>query len=113
MTTALSTPPADLCPDLELVVPAAPEQSPCTEHPSDVPQGTTNAPATSRVPRENPSRGEGTATERHVTEDRRPEPWKAPDAQAEDLQEAGGVPSVPGNSPAFPDDIDLHPLGLR
>jgi hypothetical protein len=45
MTTALSAPPADLCPDLELVVPAAPEQSPRTECPSEVPQG--NAPATS------------------------------------------------------------------
>jgi hypothetical protein len=48
MTTALSAPPADLCPDLELVIPAAPEESPRTERPSDVPQGTTkNAPATS------------------------------------------------------------------
>ena len=45
MTTALSAPPADLCPNLELVVPAAPEQSPCTECPSEVPQG--NTPATS------------------------------------------------------------------
>jgi hypothetical protein len=45
MTTMLSTPPADLCPDLELVVPTAPEQSPRTECPSEVPQG--NAPATS------------------------------------------------------------------
>ena len=32
MTIALSAPPADWCPDLELVVPAAPEQSPRTEH---------------------------------------------------------------------------------
>ena len=45
MTTALSAPPADLCPNLELVIPAAPEQSPRTECPSEVPQG--NAPATS------------------------------------------------------------------
>ena len=49
MTTALSAPPADLCPDLELVIPATPEQSPRTERPSDVPQGTMNAPATSRA----------------------------------------------------------------
>jgi hypothetical protein len=62
--------------------------------------------------RENSSCGEGVATERRVTEDRRPEPWKPPDAQAEDLQEAGGVPSVPGNSPAFSGDVDSHPLGL-
>ena len=45
MTTALSATSTDLCPDLELVVPAALEQSPCTECPSEVPQG--NAPATS------------------------------------------------------------------
>ena len=45
MTTALSTPPANLCPDLELVIPAALEQSPHTECPSKVPQG--NALATS------------------------------------------------------------------
>ena len=45
MITTLSAPSADLCPDLELVIPAAPEQSPRTECPSEVPQG--NAPATS------------------------------------------------------------------
>ena len=45
MMTVLSTPSADLCPDLELVIPAAPEQSPYTECPSEVPQG--NTPATS------------------------------------------------------------------
>ena len=45
MMTALSAPPANLCPNLELVVPAAPKQSPRTECPSEVPQG--NTPATS------------------------------------------------------------------
>ena len=55
--------------------------------------------------RENPP-GEGTATERHTTEDCRPEPWKPPDMHAEDLQEAGGVPSVSANSPAFPENVD-------
>ena len=65
MMTALSAPPTNLCPDLELVVPA-PEQSPHTERPSDVPPETMNTPC----------------------------------------------PSVPGNSPAFPDDVDPHPLGL-
>ena len=62
--------------------------------------------------RKYPPCGEGAATERHVTEDRCPKPWKPPDVQAEDLQEAGGVPPVPGNSPAFPDDVDPYPLGL-
>ena len=45
MTTTLSATSANLCPDLELVVPAALEQSPRTECPSEVPQG--NTPATS------------------------------------------------------------------
>ena len=44
ITTVLSTPPTNLYPNLELVVPAALEQSLCTEFPSKVPQG--NAPAT-------------------------------------------------------------------
>ena len=47
MTTEPSAPPAEPCPDLELPVPAAPEQSPRTERPSDVPPGTTQDPATS------------------------------------------------------------------
>jgi len=41
--------------------------------------------------RENPSCGEGAATEQRITEVRRPEPWKPPDAQAEDLHESGGA----------------------
>jgi hypothetical protein len=47
MTTGPSAPSAKLCPDLGFVAPATPEQSPCTARRSDVPQGTTNAPATS------------------------------------------------------------------
>jgi hypothetical protein len=47
MTTRPSAPPAELCPDLGLVAPAAPEQSPRAEHRSDVPPGTTKDPATS------------------------------------------------------------------
>ena len=35
---------------------------------------------------------------------------KPSEAQAEDLQEAEGVPPVPGNSPAFYEDVDA--LGL-
>ena len=56
--------------------------------------------------RENPSRGEGAATERRVIGDHHPEPWKLPDPQAEDLQETGGVPSVLGSLPAFPENPD-------
>jgi hypothetical protein len=60
--------------------------------------------------RENSPRGESTATEQRAIEDRPcPEPSKPPNPQ-EDLQEAGGVPSIPGNSPAFPEVID--PFGL-
>ena len=47
MTTGPSAPPAELCPDLGLVAPAAPEQSPRAERRSDVPPGTARAPATS------------------------------------------------------------------
>ena len=47
MTTGLSAPSAELCPDLGFVAPAAPEQSPRTARRSDVPRGTANAPATS------------------------------------------------------------------
>ena len=56
-----------------------------------------------RLARENLSRGEGVATEQRATETRHPEPSKPPDTHGKDLQEAGGVPSVLGNSPAFPE----------
>jgi hypothetical protein len=46
MMTGLSAPPAELCPDLGLVAPATPEQSPRAERRSDVPPGTARAPAT-------------------------------------------------------------------
>jgi len=59
---------------------------------------------------ENPSHGEGIATEWHTTETRSPEPLKLPGMHGGDLQETGGVPSVLGNSPAFPENID--PFGL-
>jgi len=54
--------------------------------------------------------GEGVATERRATEDRRPEASKLLNPHQEDLQDAGGVPSGPGNSPVFPKDVD--PFGL-
>jgi len=41
-----------------------------------------------------------------------PEPSKPLKLQAENLQEAGGVTFVPGDSPALPDDIDSHSFGL-
>ena len=63
--------------------------------------------------RENLSCGEGAATKRCTTEDRRPGPSKLSSLHEEDLQEAGGVPSVLGNSPVFPEDIDpLGPAGV-
>jgi len=40
------------------------------------------------------------------------EPSKLLKSQAENLQEAGGVLFVLGNSPALPDDIDPHSFGL-
>ena len=55
--------------------------------------------------RENPP-GEGAAIERRATEDLRPERLKPPDAQAEDQREAGGVPSIPGESPVALEVID-------
>jgi hypothetical protein len=55
---------------------------------------------------ENPSCGQAAATERRATKDLCPERLKLPDAQAEDLHESGGVPSKPGDSPVFPEDID-------
>ena len=47
MTTGLSVPPTELCPNLGLVTPATLEQSIHTERRSDVPPGTAKAPATS------------------------------------------------------------------
>lgn len=47
MTTGPSALPAEPCPDLGLVAPAAPEQSPHTDRPSDAPPETAEAPATS------------------------------------------------------------------
>ena len=64
-------------------------------------------PPSDTLVRKNPSCGEGAAAERCATEDRRPEPSKPSSPHEEDLQEAGGVPSVPGDSPAFPEDLDL------
>lgn len=60
--------------------------------------------------RENLSRGEGAATKRRTTDGHRPGHSKSSSTREEDLQEAGGVPSVPGNSPAFPENIDLFGL---
>jgi len=54
---------------------------------------------------ENPP-GEGAAIERHTTEDLCPKCLKLPDAQAEDQLEAGGVPSIPGESPVALEVID-------
>ena len=59
--------------------------------------------------RENPSCREGAATERRVTEVRRPKPWKPPDPQAEHLQE-GGALSALSNVPVILEGPD--PLGL-
>ena len=53
---------------------------------------------------------EGAASKWHTTEAHCPEPWKPPDVQKGDLQEAGGVLPTLGNSPVFPKDID--PFGL-
>src|SRR5712691_10623946 len=64
-------------------------------------------PPPDTLARENPP-GEGAATERRATEDRRPEASKPLKLQAENLQEAG-LPLVPGDSPAFPDDM-VHTL---
>jgi len=61
--------------------------------------------------RENSPRGEGAATKRRTIEDRpRPELWKPPDPQAEDLQEAGGALSALGNVPVILEGPD--PRGL-
>jgi len=54
--------------------------------------------------------GEGAATEQRTTEDCHLGPSKLPDAQAEGLQEARGVPLVLGDSPAFLEDVD--PFGV-
>ena len=51
--------------------------------------------------RENPSCGAGAATERRAIKGLYPERLKPPDPRAEDLQEAGGATSVPGDSPVF------------
>jgi len=64
-------------------------------------------PPSDTLAHENPSHGEGAAAERCATEDHRPEPSKPSSPHEKDLQEAGGVPSVPGDSPAFPEDLDL------
>jgi len=58
--------------------------------------------------RENPP-GEGTASEWGAT-DICPKPSKMPNPHNEDLQEAGGEPSVLGDSPVFLEDIE--PCGL-
>jgi len=55
--------------------------------------------------------GEGAATKWHTIEDcPHPKPSKLPDTHGQGLQEAGGVPSVLGNSPAFLENPD--PFGL-
>jgi len=61
--------------------------------------------------RKNPPRGEGAATEQRAIDDcPRPKPSKLSDTHGKGLQEAGGVPSVLDNSPAFPENPD--PFGL-
>jgi hypothetical protein len=55
---------------------------------------------------ESPLCGQAAATEQCATKDLRPECLKLPDVQAEDLHKSGGVPSKPGDSPMFPEDID-------
>jgi len=49
--------------------------------------------------------------ERRATEDHRPERWKPPDVQAEDLQEAGRMPLISGNSPVTLEGIEPFGLG--
>ena len=84
--------------------PPAPQNFPSSFSPSPFPPFDT-------LVRENPSRGEGIATKRRAIDDRpHPKPSKLPDTHGEGLQEAGGVPSVLGNSPAFPENPD--PFGL-
>ena len=65
-------------------------------------------PPSDTLARENPP-GEGAGSKWRAT-NLRPKRWKPPDTQAEDLQEAGRVPTVPGDSPAFPENVD--PFGL-
>jgi len=71
-------------------------------------------PPSDTLAHENPSRGEGAATEQHATEDHHPKPWKPPDGQAEDLHKSGGVSAL-DNSPFLPGDHgspgDLDSLG--
>ena len=60
--------------------------------------------------RENSPRGEGAATERRATEDRRPKLWKPLDLHIEVLEKSGGA-SVSGDSPFLgdhgsPGDLD-------
>jgi len=84
--------------------PCTPQISPSLSSPSPV-----SSPLDT-LARENLSCGEGSATKQHTTETWCPEPLKLPDTHGGDLQETGGVPSVPGNSPVFPENIG--PFGL-
>ena len=51
-------------------------------------------------------RGEGAATERRATKARCTKPLKPPGVHGKYLQESVGVSSVPGNSSAFPGNVD-------
>jgi len=68
------------------------------------------SPLPDTLTRDDPSRGEGTATEWHTIEDRCPELWKPPDLHIEVLEEAGGALLTLGNSPVLPENIG--PFGL-
>ena len=84
--------------------PPAPQNFPSSLSPSPFPPFVT-------LVHKNPLRGEGVATKQHTIDDRpHPKPSKLPDTHGKGLQEAGGVPSVLGNSPVFPENPD--PFGL-
>ena len=68
-------------------------------------------PPLDTLARENSPHGEGAATKWCAIEEHPcPEPSKPSKPPDKNLQEARGVPPVPGDSPAFPEDID--PFGL-
>jgi len=82
--------------------------SPCTPQISS--SSPSSFPPLDTLARENLLCEEGTATERRATKSRRPKPLKLSNAHEEDLQKAGGVPSVLGDSPAFPEVINPFEL---
>ena len=70
--------------------------------PQNFPSSFSPFPPPDTPARENPSHGEGAATERCIIEDHpRPGPQKPPDPHAEDLQETGGALSASGNVPVI------------